>query len=129
MGPITILTEFDGMNIKDDSLMNQKGQQTNQKRDLFGVSSNISQNIYPSQRVDFFGNQSQTNVKNPSTNPAPQRKKVWMFDNIPNPCPKTLSQSFMIPSMSARNNGTFVLNGKVYKRLIFSQLDYMKIFL
>ena len=122
MRAITTLTELDGMNINDNSFMNQQGQQTNQKRDLFGTSSNISQSTNPTQRADFFGNQSQTTVKNPATNPAPQRKKVGMFDNMPNPSPKTLSQSVMVPSMSARNNDTFDLsanNGKVYKRMMF----------
>ena len=122
MRAITTLTELDGMNINDNSFMNQQGQQTNQKRDLFGTSSNISQSTNPTQRADFFGNQSQTTVKNPATYPAPQRKKVGMFDNMPNPSPKTLSQSVMVPSMSARNNDTFDLsanNGKVYKRMMF----------
>jgi hypothetical protein len=122
MRSITTLTELDGMNINDNSFMNQQGQQTNQKRDLFGTSNNISQSTNPSQRVDFFGNQSQTTVKNPATNPAPQRKKVGMFDNMPNPSPKTLSQSVMVPSMNTRNDDTFNLNvnnGKVYKRLMF----------
>ena len=57
---IQSLKELDGMNINDNSYMNQGQQSSQPKRDLFGTSGAIASNPSPSPKVDFFSNSATT---------------------------------------------------------------------
>lgn len=125
--------ELDGMNINDNSFMNQ-GQQSQPKRDLFGTSSNVNPSPTPN-KVNFFAdNNTQNNAAtqnnqnkmfastNPTmTAPTQQKPKIGMFDNIPLKPSKTVTQSVMMFG-NERNNNDFDMNlnnGQVLKRQIF----------
>ena len=122
------ITELDGININDNSFMNQ-GQQSSQQRDLFGLfGTSGNTNMMASnqnQKVNFFGNtqspdlSTSTNVN--MTQAQPQKKKMSMFDILPNQTKKPLSQSTMIYGNSSQipSYNTNVNNGKVLKRQFF----------
>ena len=127
------ILELDGMNINDNSYMNQ-GQQSQPKRDLFGTSPNTN-TTQGSTKVNFFDNNP---VQNTSVNPANQNKmfastnpamttssqpktKMGMFDNMPMKPTKTINQSVMMFG-NDRTNNNFDMNlhnGQVFKRQMF----------
>lgn len=131
---IGTITELDGMNINDNSFMNQGQQNSQPKRDLFGTSGTANQ----TKKVDFFGNSSNNN--NNAFDPAtqaqkqniftssnvnmtqaqPQKKKMGMFDNMPSQAKNTLSQSTMPFTQNSQvSYGTNANNGKVMQRQFF----------
>ena len=128
--------ELDGMNINDNSFMNQ-GQQNQPKRDLFGTSSNTT-TAPSSNKINFFDNTpaqntmtNQTNQNNKmfsSTNPAmnntrsTQKPKMSMFDNMPSKPSNPISQSVMVMGNDRTNinNDMALHNGQVFKRQIYT---------
>ena len=121
MKQIGNITELDGMNINDNSFMNQGQQSSQPKRDLFGTSVNASTNA-PSQpkKVDFFGNnQTVQPAQNMNmTQAAPKKQKMGMFDNMPTPVQKPLNNnSTMFANNTQKiNYSTNINNGKVFQR-------------
>jgi len=135
---IQSLTELDGMNINDNSYMNQGQQSSQPKRDLFGTSGAIASNPSPSPKVDFFSNSAtttnQTMTQAPNSNmftsmnqnmtqAQPPKQKMGLFDNMPSSNTKTLSQSVMVPNYTQRQNDNYDINintGKVFRRQMFT---------
>ena len=121
MKQIGNITELDGMNINDNSFMNQGQQSSQPKRDLFGTSGNANM-MTSSQpkKVDFFGNNQtvQPTQNMNMTQAAPQKQKVSMFDNMPAQVQKPMAQNTMMYNNNAPriNYSTNINNGKVYQR-------------
>ena len=122
------ITDLDGMNINDNSYMNQGQQSSQPKRDLFGTSgnSNMMASNKP-KKVNFFDNSSNTQAANPAAQnlnmnmnqTAPQKqKKVSMFDNMPASTPKPLNSNSMMLANNNRstNYSTNTNNGQVLQR-------------
>ena len=111
--------ELDGMNINDNSFMNQ-GQQSKPKRDLFGLSTNTNET--PAQNNPANQNNKMFASTNPTMNtPSSQKPKMGMFDNMPMKPSKTITQSVMVMG-SDRANTNFDMslhNGQVFKRQMY----------
>ena len=126
MKQIGNIAELDGMNINDNSFMNQGQQGSQPKRDLFGTSGNANTMVSSQpHKVDFFGN-NQTNTQTfnqPAQNmnmtqAAPHKPKMGMFDNMPTPAQKPMNQNTMMYANNAKqiNYSTNTNNGKVFQR-------------
>jgi len=111
MQTITNLQFLDGMNINDNSFMNQQGQHT--KVDFFGNSNNQPN---PATNSNMFASMNPAMSQNP-----PQKQKMGLFDGMPSGGAKSLSQSVMFTGSENRpiNSDMNVNNGKVYKRQMF----------
>ena len=128
MKQIGNITELDGMNINDNSYMNQGQQSSQPKRDLFGTSGNANMMARNQpQKVDFFGdnqnnnpvfNSPTQNVNMNMTQAAPQKQKMSMFDNMPTRTQKPLNSNNMMFSNNNKsiNYSTSINNGKTYQR-------------
>ena len=124
------LTELDGMNINDNSFLNQQQQPKQDlfgtstgaqpKRDLFGTTSNPTP-IQTTNKVNFFDSAPSTNTNMnanmntnqvfQSTNPTmnvnyqnQSKPKMGMFDNSSIPAKQNISQSTNMASMFATQN-------------------------
>ena len=140
------ITELDGMNINDNSYMNQGQQNSQPKRDLFGTSSGNTNMmaLNPAPKVNFFDNNTQSanstaqyfnqvnatmNQPPPQTQTQPQiqpqvqpqNQKMNMFNDVQEYYQKPVnSNNMMFNSMTQlNNNDTNVNNGQVFNRQYF----------
>ena len=131
------LTELDGMNMNDNSFMNQQQQpkrdlfgtstSSQPKRDLFGTSSSSTKvnffdtpatNTNTNTNMNTIGNSANTNTNTMAQQTT--KTKMGLFDNMPN----TSSQSSKRTTMFADTDTSNVSNKPVVSMNTTSEGDY-----